>query len=42
MFNMMSYNNSIFNISASIFLIIVFQYRLRSSFGGNHYLKPSK
>ena len=42
MFNMMNYNNSIFNISTSIFLIIVFRYRLRSPFGGDHYLNPSK
>ena len=42
MSNMISYNNSILNISASIFSILVFRYRFRTPFGGNHYLNPSK
>ena len=36
--NMPSYDNSIFNISASIFSIVVF----RSLFSGNYHIKLSK
>ena len=37
---MMSYNNSIFDISASILSILVFRYiGFRSHFGGNHHVK---
>ena len=40
---MVSYDNSVFNISASILSILVFQYMgLRSYFGGNYQVKLSK
>ena len=42
MFNKISYNNSILNISASIFSILVFRYRFRIPFGGNQIANSGK